>query len=47
MPAGKAVPAFDRTSLALVLTCQIFVRACLGMATQFVLAIGVISYVLP
>jgi len=24
MPAGKAVPAFDRTWLALVLTCQVW-----------------------
>ena len=47
MPAGKAVPAFDRTWLALVLTCQNFVGAFLGIAAQFVLAIGVIFYVLP
>jgi hypothetical protein len=47
MPAGKAVPAFDRTWLALVLTCQVFVGAFLGIAAQFVLAIGVIFYVLP
>src|SRR6267154_5899584 len=47
MPAGKAVPAFDRTWLALVLTCQVFLGAFLGIAAQFVLAIGVIFYVLP
>jgi hypothetical protein len=47
MPAGKAVPAFDRTWLALALTCQAFVGAFLGIAAQFVLAIGVIFYVLP
>jgi hypothetical protein len=47
MPAGKAVPAFDRTWLALVLTCQVFVGAFLGIAAQFGLAIGVIFYVLP
>ncbi len=47
MPASKAVPAFDRTWLALVLTCQVFVGAFLGIAAQFVLAIGVIFYVLP
>jgi hypothetical protein len=47
MPAGKAVPAFDRTWLALVLTVQVFVGAILGIAAQFVLAIGVIFYVLP
>jgi hypothetical protein len=47
MPAGKAVPAFDRTCFALVLTSQVFVGAFLGIAAQFVLAIGVIFYVLP
>jgi hypothetical protein len=47
IPAGKAVPAFDRTWLALVLTCQVFLGAFLGIAAQFVLAIGVIFYVLP
>jgi hypothetical protein len=47
MPASKAVPAFDRTWLALVLTFQVFVGAFLGIAAQFVLAIGVIFYVLP
>jgi hypothetical protein len=39
--------AFDRTWHDLVLTCQIFVGAFLGIAAQFVLAIGVIFYVLP
>jgi len=47
MPAGKAVPGFDRTWLALVLTCQVFVGAFLGIAAQFALAIGVIFYLLP
>jgi hypothetical protein len=47
MAAGNAVPAFDRTWLALVLTCQVFVGAFLGIAAQFVLAVGVIFYVLP
>src|SRR5258706_16268915 len=47
MPAGKAVPAFDRTWLALVLTIQVFAGAFLGIAAQFVLAVGVIFYVLP
>jgi hypothetical protein len=47
MPAGKAVPAFDRTWLALVLRCQVFLGAFLGIAAQFVLAVGVIFYVLP
>jgi hypothetical protein len=43
MPAGKAVPAFDRTWLALALTCQVFVGGLLGIAAP----IGVIFYVLP
>jgi hypothetical protein len=30
-----------------VLTCQVFLGAFLGIAAQFVLAIGVIFYVLP
>ena len=47
MPASKAVPTFDRTWLALVLTCQVFAGALLGIAAQFVLAVGVIFYVLP
>jgi hypothetical protein len=47
MPASKAVPAFDRTWLAPVLTCQVVVGAFLGIAAQFVLAIGVIFDVLP
>jgi hypothetical protein len=47
VPAGKAVPAFDRTWLALVLTCQVFVGAFLGIAAQALLAVGVIFYVLP
>jgi hypothetical protein len=47
MPVGKAVPTFDRTWLALVLTCQVFAGAFLEIAAQFVLALGVIIYVLP
>ncbi len=47
MPASKAVPTFDRTWLALVLTCRVFAGAFLGIAAQFVLVIGVIFYVLP
>ena len=41
MPAGKAVPPFDRQWLALVLTSQIFLGAFLGIATQAFLAIVV------
>ena len=37
----------DRTWLAPVLTSQVFIGAFLGIAAQFVLAIGVIFYVLP
>jgi hypothetical protein len=40
------VPAFERTLVALLLTCQVFVGAFVGLA-QFILAIGVIFYVLP
>jgi hypothetical protein len=47
MPAGKAVPAFERTWLALVLTLQIFVGAGLGIAAQVVLAVGLIFYLMP
>jgi len=47
MPDGKAVPAFERNWLALVLTCQVFAGALLGIAAQAFLAIGVIFYILP
>jgi hypothetical protein len=47
LPAGKAVPPFDRQWLALVLTSQIFLGAFLGIAAQYVLAIVVIFHVLP
>jgi hypothetical protein len=48
IPADKAaMPAFDRTWLALVLTCQVFAGAFLGIAAQAFLAIGVIFYILP
>ena len=47
MPVGKAVPAFDRAWMALVLTLQIFVGAGLGVAAQAVLAIGVVFYLMP
>jgi hypothetical protein len=47
MPAGKAVPTFDRTWLALVLTCQVFVGALIGIFAQMALAIGLLFYVLP
>src|SRR5258708_1601284 len=47
MPAGKAVATFDRTWLALILTCQVFAGAFLGIAAQAVLAVGVLFYILP
>jgi hypothetical protein len=47
MPVGKAVPTFDRTWLAVVLTLQVFVGAGLGIAAQVVLAVGVIFYIMP
>ena len=46
VPTGEAVPAFDRTWLALVLACEVFVGAFLVIAAQFVLGIGVIFYVI-
>jgi hypothetical protein len=47
MPVGTAVPTFDRTWLAVVLTLQVFVGAGLGIAAQVVLAVGVIFYIMP
>ena len=48
IPADKAaMPKFDRLWLALVLTCQVFAGAFLGIAAQAFLAFGVISYILP
>jgi hypothetical protein len=47
MPAGKAVPGFDRAWMALVLTGQIFVGSFLGIAAQAFLAWGLIFHVMP
>jgi hypothetical protein len=47
MPASKAVPAFDRTWLALVLTLQVFSGFVLGFIAQLGLAIGILFYLLP
>jgi len=47
LPAGKAVPPFDRAWIALVLTAQTLVGVGLGVAAQAVLAIGIVGYVLP
>jgi hypothetical protein len=43
MPAGKAVPPFDRQWLALVLTSQVFLGAILGIAAQAFLAMWLSS----
>jgi hypothetical protein len=48
IPADKAAMSmFARAWLALVLTCQVFAGAFLGIAAQAFLVIGVILYVLP
>jgi hypothetical protein len=47
LPVGKAVAPFDRAWIALVLTAQIFLGVCLGIAAQAVLAIAIIGYWLP
>jgi hypothetical protein len=47
MPVSRALPAFDRMWLALVLTCQVYLGAFLGIAAQLVLTVGVIFYLLP
>lgn len=47
MPEGKAVPVFDRTWLAIVLTLQTFFGAILGIAAEAFLAVGVIRYLMP
>jgi hypothetical protein len=47
MPAGRAVPAFDRTWVALILTLQVAGGAILGVAAQALLAVGLIRYIMP
>ena len=47
IPAGQAVPAFDRAWLALVLTLQVAGGVILGVAAQALLAVGLIAYVMP
>jgi hypothetical protein len=47
LPIGKAVPNFDRTWIALVLTLQIVMGAALGVAAQVLLIVGIIGYVMP
>ena len=47
LPPGKAVPDFDRTWIALVLTLQIVGGAILGIAAQALLIVGIIGHVMP
>lgn len=47
MPNGKAVPAFDRAWIALVLTLQSVGGAVLGLLAQFLLAYGMLVYLMP
>ena len=47
IPAGRAVPAFDRAWVALVLTLQVVGGVILGVAAQALLAVGLIRYVMP
>jgi hypothetical protein len=47
LPAGKAVPDFDRNWIALVLTLQIVGGAVLGIAAQALLIVGIIGHVMP
>jgi len=47
LPAGKAVASFNREWIALVLTVQIFIGACLGLAAQALAVWAVIGHVMP
>jgi len=47
MPAGRAVPIFDRAWVAFVLTAQVAVGVILGVMAQAFLALGLIGYVMP
>jgi hypothetical protein len=47
IPEDKAVPAFDRTWLAVTLTLQTFSGAILGIAAEALLAVGLILYLMP
>jgi hypothetical protein len=47
MPIGRAVPAFDRAWIALVLTLQSVGGAVLGLLMQFLLAYGMLAYLMP
>jgi len=47
MPAGEAVPAFDRAWIALVLALQVVGGVILGVAAQALAVVVVIGYVMP
>jgi hypothetical protein len=47
MPANKAVPAFERTWIATVLTLQLVGGAILGIVVQFTLVYAVFWHVMP
>jgi hypothetical protein len=47
LPMGRAVPAYKRGWIALVITGQIFGGAALGIVAQAVLALFIIGYVMP
>jgi hypothetical protein len=47
MPAGRAVPTFDRAWVAFVLTLQVAGGVFLGVAAQALLAVGLIRYIMP
>ena len=47
LPVGRAVPAYKRGWIALVITGQIFGGAALGIIAQALLALFIIGYVMP
>jgi hypothetical protein len=47
LPAGRAVPTYKRTWIALLVSVQIFGGAALGIAAQGFLAVGIIGYIMP
>lgn len=47
LPDARAVPVFDRAWIATVLTLQTVGGALLGIATQVLLAVGIIGYIMP
>jgi hypothetical protein len=47
IPVGKAVPAFDRAWIALILTVQILGGAILGIVVQICVATILVAHVLP